>query len=318
MIDPPLIIANLRKTTAIALAEIEPCGRLLDANAGFIRLLPETVGREVKPDVARYFLSPGFTQLVELFRSGREPCFDGLLTIGDPDGRLRSLRGTVSRSCQSLLLVAEFEIEELEQINDKALQLSIDLAQAQRELLSAHKKLKRREAEIRILSQTDQLTGIANRRRLDEAIAAQYARIRRYGGNLALAIADIDHFKSINDQFGHDVGDTVIRTFAHIIRARIRETDLAARFGGEEFVILMPETDAAGALACAEGIRTHFGQETIAPIPRPITASIGVATLEPGDTVMSLFKRADKALYGAKDAGRNRVAVACADEPVAS
>ncbi len=310
MIDPPLIIARLRSTTAVALAEIDPSGCLRDANSGFIRLLPEAVGHEAEPNVAGYFLSPRFPQLVELSRSGRESCYDGLLTIGDPDGRLRSLRGSVSRSGELLLLVAEFDIEELERVYDKALELSNELSQAQRELLSAHKKLKRREEEIRALSQTDQLTGIANRRRLEEVIAASYARVRRYGGTFALAMADIDHFKSVNDEFGHDVGDTALRTFAHVLRGQVRETDLAARFGGEEFIVLMPETDVERALQCAERIRTQFEQETIPPIPRPLTASFGVTTLEPNDTVMSLFKRADNALYTAKDSGRNRVVIA--------
>jgi diguanylate cyclase (GGDEF)-like protein len=310
MIDPPLIIASLRRTTAIALAEIDPSGGLCDANAGFIRLLPEAVGHQGTPDIARYFLSPVFPQLVALSRSGREPSYDGLLTIGDPTGRSRSLRGTVSRCGQLLLLVAEFDIEELEHISDEAIQLSNELAQAQRELLSAHNKLKRREEEIRTLSLTDQLTGIANRRRFDEVIAAEYARARRYGGEFALAMADIDHFKRVNDEFGHDVGDAAIRAFAHVIQGQIRRNDLAARFGGEEFVVLMPEADTECALHCAERIRTRFGQETIPPIPRPVTASFGVTALEPDDTVMSLFKRADDALYKAKGAGRNRVVVA--------
>ncbi len=310
MIDPPMVMAVLKRTTAIALAEIEPSGRLRDANAGFMRLLPEDVGHDVEPDIARYFLSPDFLQLVELSHSGQEPIYDGLLTIGDPIGRVRSLRGTITCSGPLFLLVAEFEIEELERINDLAIQLSHDLAQAQRDLLSAHKRLKRREEEIRALSQTDQLTGIANRRRLDEAIAAEYTRVRRDGGKLAMIVADIDHFKSVNDEFGHDVGDTVIRTFARVIRERISETDLAARFGGEEFVVLMPETDAESALECAESVRTDFGLETIPPIPRPVTASFGVTTLTPEDTVMSLFKRADNALYRAKDSGRNRVVIA--------
>ncbi len=310
MIDPPLIIAGLRRTTAVALAEIDQAGGLRDANAGFIRLLPEAVGCEGEPDIAHYFLSPTFPQLLELSRSGRETSYDGLLTIGDPYGRSWTLRGTVSPCGPTLLLVAEIEIEELERINVKAIQLSNELAQAQRELLSAHNKLKRREEEIRTLSQTDQLTGIANRRRLDEMIVAEHTRVRRYGGNYALAMADIDHFKSVNDEFGHDIGDAAIRAFAQVIRGQIRETDLAARFGGEEFVVLMPETDVEGALRCAERIRTQFGRETIPPIPRPITASFGVTMLGPEDTVMSVFKRADEALYKAKESGRNRVVVA--------
>ena len=209
-------------------------GCLRDANAGFIRLLPAAVRHEGEPDVARYFLSPRFLQLVELSRSVREPFYDGLLTIGDPGGLSRTLRGTVSRSGPLLLLIAEFEIEDLERINDRTIQLSNELVEAQRELLSAHNKLKRREEEIRVLSQTDQLTGIANRRRLDEVIAAEYARVRRYGGKFAMVMADIDHFKHVNDEFGHDVGDTAIRTFAQVDpgtdpRDRSGRTDSAAR-----------------------------------------------------------------------------------------
>jgi len=307
MTDPSLIIADLRRTTAVALAEIHPSGRLRDANAGFLRLLPEAVGRAVEPDVARYFLSPAFRELVDASRSGREPAYDGLLTIGDPDGRPRSLRGTVSRCGSLLLLVAEFEIEELERTEDKAIQLALDLAQAQRKLLAAHKKLKRSEEEIRVLSRTDQLTGVANRRKLDEVLAAEYSRVRRAGGRLALVMADIDRFKSVNDEYGHGVGDTVIRSFAQVIRARIRATDLAARFGGDEFVVLMPETDAESALQMAEGIRAKFERETIPPVPRAVTASFGVSALQFDDTVMSLLTRADNALYRAKDTGRNRV-----------
>src|SRR5690349_13335955 len=96
MNDPSRIIAGLRRATAVAIAEIDPSGRLCDANAGFLRLLSDAAGREGMPDVAGYFLSPGFARLVELSRSGREPAYDGLLTVGDPDGLSRTLRGTVS------------------------------------------------------------------------------------------------------------------------------------------------------------------------------------------------------------------------------
>ncbi len=310
MIDPALIMAGLRTMTAVALAEIDSSGRLLDANAGFLRLLPEPVARAFEPDIGNYFLAPRFAPLVELSQTGREPFYAGLLTIGDPDGLHRSLRGTLSRRDDRLLLIAEFEIEELEHINDRALELSNELAEAQRELLSAHYRLKRREEEVRVLAQSDPLTGIANRRRLHDVLAVEYARARQSGGALTIAMADIDHFKSINDKFGHDVGDTVIRTFANVIKGRIRTTDLAARFGGEEFVVLMPESDTAGAVQCIEEIRTRFEQTNIPPIQRPVTASFGVATLAADDTVASLIKRADQALYAAKQGGRNRVMTA--------
>nr|WP_303652939.1 GGDEF domain-containing protein [Paludisphaera mucosa] len=306
----PLKFPGLRRTLAVAIAEIEPSGRLHDANLGFLRLLPDAVAREPHPDVSGYLLSPSLPHLVECSQSEPHAAYEGLLTIGDPEGRVRTLRGAVSRSGSRLLLVTETEIEELERINDRAIQLSLDLAQAQRELLSAHNKLERREEEIRILSQTDLLTGIADHRRFDELIAAEFARVRRYGGSFALAVADIDHFKSVNDEFGHDVGDAALRAFANVVRLRIRRTDLAARFGGEEFIVLMPESDSEGAVRCAEGVRSHFAREPIPPIPWAITASSGVAVLHPDDTVKTLCKRADAALYAAKDGRRNRVVLA--------
>lgn len=309
MNDPTRIIAGLRRATAVALAEVDSSGFLNDANAGFLRLLPEAARSEGRPNVAKYFLSPGFFELVEMSRSGREPAYDGLLTIGDHDGVSWSLRGAVWRSGPLLLLIAEVGIEELERISRNAIRLANDLAHAQRELLTAHNSLKRREEEIRVLSQTDPLTGVANRRKFDEAIAAEYARARRYGGGFALILADIDHFKSVNDEFGHDVGDAAIRNFARIIREQIRETDLVARLGGEEFIVLMPETASEQALACAERIRKQFGGESIPPITRTVTASFGIAMLRADDTVISVFKHADEALYEAKRAGRNRVAV---------
>ena len=310
MIDPPLIMAALRRMTAVALADIDSSGFLHDANSGFLRLLPDPVAHAVEPHVADYFLAPRFATLVDISQSGQEPFYAGHFTIGDPDGLHRSLRGTLSRRDDRLLLIAEFAIEELERINGKALQLSSELAEAQRALLSAHYRLQRREEEVRILAQSDPLTGMANRRRLHDVLAVEYARARQSGGALALAMADIDHFKSINDEFGHDVGDMVIRTFASILKERIRATDLAARFGGEEFVVLLPEADTAGAVQCTEEVRTIFAQTNIPPIRRPVTASFGVTTLMPEDTVASLIKRADQALYAAKQGGRNRVMTA--------
>ena len=310
MTDPPLIIAALRKMTAVALAEIDPSGCLRDANAGFIRLLPNAMSAELEPNVARYFLSPRFNQLVELSFSGRQPVYDGIITIGDGTGRSRSLRGTVSLCGQSLVLVAEVEIEELESAYEKAIQLTHELAKAQRELLSAHNKLKRHEAVMVALSETDQLTGLANRRKLDHVLVSECARARRYGSKFTLVITDLDHFKRINDEFGHDVGDLALSTFAHLLQAQIRETDLAARYGGEEFVLLLSHTDAEEAGKCVERIRTQLAQATIPAITRPVTASFGVTVIRPDDNAISLFQRADRALYEAKELGRNRVVVA--------
>ncbi|MFC5592296.1 sensor domain-containing diguanylate cyclase [Lysobacter niastensis] len=173
--------------------------------------------------------------------------------------------------------------------------------------------LRESEAAIRALSLTDPLTGLANRRRLDEAVRSEVHRVQRYGGHLSVVIADLDHFKRVNDEHGHQVGDSVLHEFACLIRTHCRDTDLVARFGGEEFVILMPEVGASDAQACAQRIRTTLAQTVIPPLTLPITASFGVAEYVPDESEGSLLRRADKALYRGKAAGRNCVVLAEAE-----
>lgn len=159
---------------------------------------------------------------------------------------------------------------------------------------------------------TDQLTGLHNRRYMTGQLDALVARASRDGEPVAALLLDIDHFKKINDSFGHDVGDEVLREFAVRLASNVRAVDLPCRYGGEEFVVVMPETALADAQRIAERIRLHVsgapfrvvnGREILA-----VTISIGVAvTLGPGDTQDALLKRADEALYEAKASGRNRV-----------
>ena len=174
----------------------------------------------------------------------------------------------------------------------------------------AEAALRKSEAEIRRLALTDPLTELANRRRLDDALLAELHRVQRYGGRLSVVMADLDYFKRINDEYGHAVGDTVLREFANILRAQCRDTDLVARYGGEEFLILMPEIGTADAQACAERMRAALEQALIAPQTRPNTATFGVAELLPGEDQESLLRRVDEALYRGKAAGRNRVVAA--------
>lgn len=123
-------------------------------------------------------------------------------------------------------------------------------------------------------------------------------------------MADIDFFKKINDNYGHETGDVVLRAFAGLLRKQTRPTDILARYGGEEFVILMANCDLASAVALAERIRSTVAATGIEPLSAPITASFGVAELQKGETGDSLINRADEALYKAKQSGRNRVVIA--------
>ena len=159
---------------------------------------------------------------------------------------------------------------------------------------------------------TDALTGLHNRRYMESHLATLAEQAAARGKPLALMILDIDYFKAINDTSGHDAGDDVLREFAVRIRKSIRGIDLACRYGGEEFVIVMPETDAHVAGMVAERLRRSIAGQKFAVSKGSkhidVTISIGLSTLErKGEPVADLLKRADKALYRAKHAGRNRV-----------
>jgi diguanylate cyclase (GGDEF)-like protein len=157
---------------------------------------------------------------------------------------------------------------------------------------------------------TDDLTGLVNRRRFLEALDAEVERARRFGSALTIVLADLDNFKQVNDEFGHHGGDVVLRAFADLIRSHVRDVDVSGRIGGEEFAIILPDTDREGAAHVAERMR-----ESLSSVPIPISAdasitaasSFGVAELEPEQTGDDLLRAADTALYRAKDEGKNRV-----------
>jgi two-component system cell cycle response regulator len=159
---------------------------------------------------------------------------------------------------------------------------------------------------------TDALTGLFNRRYMESHLATLVEQAASRGKPLALLVLDIDYFKAINDGHGHDAGDEVLREFSLRIRKSIRNIDLACRYGGEEFVIVMPETDLAVATMVAERIRRRIANEPFAIQQGgrnlEVTISIGIAAIgAPGDTAATILKRADTALYRAKRDGRNRV-----------
>lgn len=166
------------------------------------------------------------------------------------------------------------------------------------------------EARLLELATTDSLTGLFNRRRFMELAEREFARGKRYQGARTILMMDIDHFKRVNDTHGHDVGDEVLRELARISRTALRELDILGRLGGEEFGVLLPETDAGPAMEVAERLRRAIEQSPIATGAGEmrITVSIGAATSkDEAETVETLLKRADVALYEAKQSGRNRV-----------
>ncbi|MDE2585819.1 MAG: GGDEF domain-containing protein, partial [Betaproteobacteria bacterium] len=165
---------------------------------------------------------------------------------------------------------------------------------------------KRLEQELQQAALQDPLTGLWNRRQFLHLVQNNHAQTQRYGQHYSLLLIDVDHFKHINDQYGHHKGDEVLILLARTLESRVRESDAVCRWGGEEFVILLPHTSLDDALLMADSLR-----ETIEQICRPdfphLTISIGVAQCQPGEDADALFKRVDEALYLAKASGRNKV-----------
>jgi diguanylate cyclase (GGDEF)-like protein/PAS domain S-box-containing protein len=162
------------------------------------------------------------------------------------------------------------------------------------------------EEELWLLAVTDTLTNVYNRRYFTQKLEEEMERVRRSGSSFSLIMLDIDHFKNVNDLFGHNAGDLVLKSMAEMIANRIRKIDTMARWGGEEFVLLLPETEENAAVILAETLRKQLCQMEI-PVVGKITASFGVASYSFGDTVDTLVNRADKRMYEAKSAGRNCV-----------
>ncbi|MEC9040545.1 MAG: diguanylate cyclase [Pseudomonadota bacterium] len=180
------------------------------------------------------------------------------------------------------------------------------------EFASSKRALERANEQLAKLSMTDRLTGLLNRGTWENLVDAEYERFRRYGQATSLVMFDIDHFKPVNDTYGHLAGDEVIRHTAEVTRNNIRQSDSAGRYGGEEFGIILPETDAESARVICERIREAIENSTVSTTAGDIryTVSMGIAQLtETPENYMQWMQKADEALYKAKESGRNKVVI---------
>jgi diguanylate cyclase (GGDEF)-like protein/PAS domain S-box-containing protein len=168
-------------------------------------------------------------------------------------------------------------------------------------------ELQNKSREMEILAISDMLTGLYNRRHFESALDVEFHRGERYNFPMALAICDLDHFKQINDRFGHSSGDAVLRAVAVALRRAMRNTDVVARMGGDEFVILFLHTSLKDAAIALERLRLYLMNLSISGVGQAVTLSAGVTSRLPGDTPASAMQRADRLLYQAKDMGRNRI-----------
>lgn len=187
-----------------------------------------------------------------------------------------------------------------------------DLWEANTKLHETAKQLAVMNAQLDRMSRTDGLTGLYNRRHMDERLAHEQERYKRTGVPFSVLLVDIDLFKRVNDTYGHDVGDTLLRHIAVSLTSGIRKMDTVSRWGGEEFLLLLPATDRNKAMRLAQRIRGdvsgspyRFGDKTLR-----VTITIGLSTITPDESLEALLKRADDALYAGKEAGRDRVVAA--------
>ena len=241
---------------------------------------------------------------------------DGLRLVS----QMRSFSQT--RDGLVLVLVEEHQMEQLARALDMGVNDYLIRPLDRNELVArVQTQLKRKRYSDRLrqnlelgleMAITDQLTGLYNRRYMESHLKTQIQHSLQNGKSVSFLIIDVDHFKAINDTHGHDVGDLVLKQFAERLSANVRGLDLACRYGGEEFVVVMPDTDVAFAYSIAERLRQEIADGPFDVIPGgdplKLTISIGVTSSQgPSDTADSLLKRADQALYRAKSEGRNRV-----------
>ncbi len=178
-------------------------------------------------------------------------------------------------------------------------------------LMDKMQKLEQATETISRLARTDELTGLHNRRSFNENFTLAVSSARRYNLPLSLISIDLDYFKRVNDTYGHHAGDQVLKLCASLLQEMVREDDIVARWGGEEFIILLLHTDCSSAIALAERLRDRFEHTPATLTPYPVTASFGVAQFKQEcETEDTLLSRVDSALYRAKNSGRNCVVVA--------
>ena len=244
---------------------------------------------------------------VEQLQAGISAGMTDLVEASSASTQLDQLQATVAEHIASIThqldAYSQSRLSSEQSLNDEVTSMRQRIAHLEQEASKAEAQLQ--EQQSRLLMDT--LTGLPNRLAYEQRIAQEYQRWQRYDRPLVLVVCDVDLFKSVNDTYGHQVGDRVLKLIGMLLKKHLRTTDFVARIGGEEFVLLLPETPADRAVQVADKIRQliadspfRFGDQPLA-----ITASFGVSAFSENDAVENVFERADKALYAAKAAGRN-------------
>ncbi|MCM8596270.1 diguanylate cyclase [Accumulibacter sp.] len=281
-------------------------GRYLLANRALASLVGVEAGRMAGQREGDFLPTQAVDSLArcdeQIFGGSLAASVEVTLPLDDGDSRCLWLKFPVFDTHQELRSIASI-VHELSPPESGRFRKTVA------SLLKSNRELQLTVDELKQAVSTDRLTGTWNRRRLEECVRGEMDRLNRYQHAVCLLLIDIDHFKQINDRNGHRAGDEVLQALAALLRARLRTSDSLARWGGEEFVVVSPNTTGTTAAVLAERLREHIARATFPTIGR-MSVSIGVAECLPGETWEQWFERADRALYQAKEKGRNRVELA--------
>lgn len=318
----PLVSSFLCTSKVVHIVIVGNDGLIQQINPALAKCLKADPADLVGKDICSFLTAPDGKSLAGLLAAQDALYSDELLlNVVDSHQIPHSLRFRLAGIEGGFLLLGEPLLEENQTLQEELLQLNNQLSALSRENVRKGRDLDQRARELEEanrkifdLAFLDPLTGIANRRCLDTALAREAERVSRMGLPLTVIMVDVDHFKNVNDSFGHAIGDRVLQAVAAALAGLLRPYDMVSRYGGEEFLIMMPGTCLDDGMVAAERFRVALSTLAIEGLRQKITASFGVATLLRGQPLEDLVDRADMAMYRAKDKGRNRVERAIEEE----
>lgn len=300
--QPEIMAEYLLSSGRLAILLLDLQGTILDCNPFFlesVKLAEKPVGQTISA-----FSSNAFPPGKNMTEGECQPI---KFTFALHHSLSHALSGNVLRVQNRYLIFANTIRLTDHELMATLSKLTDELTDMTRELNKKNRELAAANQTITQLMNTDPLTGLTNRRHLEERLDTEMSAARRHSRPLAALMTDIDHFKSINDTYGHDAGDKVLVKVAQALQSTCRKEDIVARYGGEEFIVILPDSPAAATLECAERIRKTIQDIRHPGIDRLVTASFGATLFLVTDSQESLIKRADTGLYEAKESGRNRV-----------
>ncbi len=299
-----LIARYMDENAPIILLVLDKQGTILEMN----RYARKLFGEKLEGGAFHEVLVD-FQNIFSLDQGLENPDSAQLLNLKTLNGSTETFYVFLQQLDEQIIVFGHQEMDEMETLSNELLGLNQELNNLTRQLSLKNRELQRANEKILELSRTDFLTGCANRGFFNERISEMISLAKRKSLPLSVVMSDLDHFKKINDRFGHDAGDLVLRGYADLLRQYTRTEDLVARFGGEEFVVLLPLSDISEAFTMAERIRLALAKQDFLGNGYVVTASCGVSRLKDEDRPEDLIKRADTAMYQAKALGRNQTII---------